>query len=804
VERIKIAYAEGKVGGHVQGITRSLAQFQFDVVIFGTSEANAQANMRTFQRAITDPMGGHVQYRPSGLGGSVISTYYHYLMSPPMQLFPVAGVQGRARAWTRPGGAITDEAYRYRATLMTKAWGTSDPTSYSSIVTSTGVDNEGGTMVVPASSIKGDGALGVLEVVGTMSSGDDVLKNAIVYKRKMRVGNNSDLDWIEAENMQDPVGGNYNYAVFCGIVWRAPEGDTNYPIDIVDDGFDTDSLTTAKMQADGDDLRVFNGGVEIDRWLYDMDNATTQVWCNLDFAVAISMTLNGGISSSIQSVVVNESIAGMPSTGIIKIDSEYLSYSSKNNSSKTFTISSRGYGNTTAASHSDSVATYWVQHDLWIVYGDAGASTPAVNDDYEPAFELSSTNGSWVYQEFGEDDGFRTAGWIVYNGWLGYYNGNRRAAADPWIEIGLGPAALGELYWYLHNPCQITNANFTNGESLRNVSAGFWTGEIRSSQNGSAWTTEYTIPDPAVAGVWDSWSRNEAITAGATYVSMYLQISTDVLNQDSLEAADCTLTLNPSYTPVVTVEAEIAYAWTQIGDAAASGNNYMRLGIPVSYLAITSSNTAGMDRTYTGKVSPLVIARCDVGTNYNVHWVVYVSNRVASWQTSRVVLLEGSTYWKCLYQFGEIDLPPFPIPDYVSEANIDSYIDTVFIELTFTRISGGGNIEVDAVCLAKADEWISHVYNSVDSTGLQESTDDTLVIDAVENITHTKDASDLVKQYWERQGVPLSQLAFDKRFDHRLRVVGFMDTSTYKYTPTYTFNVVLTGLFLTIFPFSET
>ena len=107
---------------------------------------------------------------------------------------------------------------------------------------------------------------------------------------------------------------------------------------------------------------------------------------------------------------------------------------------------------------------------------------------------------------------------------------------------------------YLYHPCGVTNANFTNGEKYATILSG-WVAQIESSVDGGSWTTEYSIPAPALASNWEAWNRNEALTAGSKYVATRLH-RLGSTGDNSLEASDCTVTLNGSYTPTLTIGSE--------------------------------------------------------------------------------------------------------------------------------------------------------------------------------------------------------------------------------------------------------
>jgi len=139
-----------------------------------------------------------------------------------------------------------------------------------------------------------------------------------------------------------------------------------------------------------------------------------------------------------------------------------------------------------------------------------------------------------------------------------FYGGNRGAAANPWVELGVYQTLNTQ--WgalQLYNPCGMTNADFTNGEKWADAfGVAFWPGspaQIRTSINGSSWTVEDTISSPAVANNWEAWSDNEALTAG----SLYLQLTgPPLIPVTFVECADCTVTLDNTYTPTITIGVE--------------------------------------------------------------------------------------------------------------------------------------------------------------------------------------------------------------------------------------------------------
>jgi hypothetical protein len=394
------------------------------------------------------------------------------------------------------------------------------------------------------------------------STSDDVAVWSVTATGQTRVVTNGGQDDAYPRLTIEPTGsktGSYNYKRFIPLRWRVDAAASSYPVDVGNDSFNTAALVTAgKMQSDGDDLRVMVDGVEVDRWLDGINTTTTKVWVNLSFQGKQEATLVSAIGAgdTVETLDVNEAVSGFPASGILMIDSEAFTYSGKNNALKRFTGVTRAAKGTTAAGHSGGATVWWCQREIWLLYGNAGASAPTVDDNYKPVFNLAtSTNTSWDYDEFGENDGLRTGAWVssepVSEDHI--WTANHEGEANPWEEMGL--AAIEEMtaYWRLYNPCGITSANFQNGEKYKGTAINPWcTAQICSS--GATWTVQYTIPSPTANFTWESWSWSGALASGATYVGLWLS-SLDG-SEGNVEVADVTLTLDSSHTPTLTIGAE--------------------------------------------------------------------------------------------------------------------------------------------------------------------------------------------------------------------------------------------------------
>jgi hypothetical protein len=208
---------------------------------------------------------------------------------------------------------------------------------------------------------------------------------------------------------------------------------------------------------------------------------------------------------------------------------------------------------------------------VWIKYGQQAASAPTVDSDYEPCFELDhSTNTSWLFEEFMEDDGLRPGSWAtqVIMRSPDFYGGNQYTTVDPWVEAGVRVYESGGLRTrgriYLYNPCEMTRANFgvsTNGEKYATDKAN-WNALIEDSPDGVTYSTKASIAAPAADSNWETWTEDvNPLTSGTKYVAIY-NSNQDSTSDNRIEAADCTITLDSSNTPTTDIGTEQGSSYT--------------------------------------------------------------------------------------------------------------------------------------------------------------------------------------------------------------------------------------------------
>lgn len=372
------------------------------------------------------------------------------------------------------------------------------------------------------------------------------------------------------------TGGN-RFSRFIAVWWGANKA-SGYPVDIVNGELDSRIIASNHSNALGNDIRVYVDHVETDYWLNGINSGATSIWVNLDFAVPAKASLAVGVGlEEITTLEMLEDIERFPWSGLLMIDSELFSYSGK--SGKFFTGVTRGLYGSTPSIHTMGVEVKWIQHHIMLEYGGDPLITPITPDNsLKPIFKLTSSNDTWVYEDFFEIGKNRSGAWVFQNnGWAFRYGGNQGADDESlYGELGIYlpqkyrssfEYSSASAMWYLFNPCGIIGADFSNGEKYTpyDVAAWptLWKCHIRYSSNFINWKMEYEIPYGA-ARTWEGWSYNTSSMPGSTkYIAMMLDASSGgptvpgVPSLDSaLECSDVTVTLADP--PITTIYPEIS------------------------------------------------------------------------------------------------------------------------------------------------------------------------------------------------------------------------------------------------------
>jgi hypothetical protein len=408
----------------------------------------------------------------------------------------------------------------------------------------------------------------------------------------------------------------FTYKRFIQVVNNSPDALIDYPINLTGSGLDTATLIGAgKMLASGDDLRIYVDGVEVKRWFGGggINSSTTKIWINWSQPANTDMTLGGAIASSgaitlIQlqnTAAVLALITSIPTTGNVLIGSEIFVYTGVNAANLQLTGVTRAERLTSEAAHSLGDAIKFVTHDVWLYYGYAAIAPYVVDDTKKPIISLNSTNTSWIYAEFQNNAGTRTASWkmkmVVFgntqatkdNRW---YTATENTYADPASVIGLWLRAAEELAWDLYQPCGVLTVTAT-GKKYRSeleVLCG-----LTASANGNEVVSN---PYPLtfwVEGfvfthlVWTALDTHSAVSVGQTvrYLRFRLSSSVNNISGAACEFADMTLALDSTKTPTVNLSSEASgFTLNSILSNAATGYTMeLELTLPLnSYIVVNT------------------------------------------------------------------------------------------------------------------------------------------------------------------------------------------------------------------------
>ncbi len=244
-------------------------------------------------------------------------------------------------------------------------------------------------------------------------------------------------------------------------------------------------------------------------------------------------------------------------------------------------------------------------------------------------------------------------------------------------------------------------------------------------------------------------------------------------------------------------------------DAAASNGEYATLD---GWAARTGSQqTIAWNSTYLGNISPIMAMRVAPGDDGV--WKVEIRLSVASTtilQTSNFdtdmwgFLSSSANSWEVYHQFNELTIPPFGIQEHITDVStpsVDDYVGNVFWRPHFERLSGSGDLHIDWILLARADDWLA-AFSTVEGPGrITHDGDPYLEVDAISGLVHSKEeATDAVWTLWESVGSPISDLVFRSSEDTRLRFI-LPGAFAWPYTPLFEFLITITGVHATVYPF---
>ena len=377
-------------------------------------------------------------------------------------------------------------------------------------------------------------------------------------------------------------GSNFAYQRFVTIYNKTSNLFTKYPIDVTGGGMDTAALVTAgKAQADGDDYQVFVDGVRVNRWFSAFNDAATTCWVNLDLKAKKEFSLKTAIpaSGAIGDIefkpiaAAKKAIKTLSNKGILLIDSELFTYDGVNITLCKVGNVTRATKGTSEDGHSANATIRFIEHDIWIVYGNPGEPAPTIDDTVKPIIDLStSTNESWVYAEFSDAAALRSGIWAgtvqrSTGKQSDIYTGNQLAEADPATEMGAvmnswqkGTKWQSEnaiIIWSLSHPAGVATVTFT-GEKYRYSTAFPTLAALQYQAATKAWATSVNETSPALAQTWTAFTQTNKSTGNRFNIRFIFSgsINAYASNYAAFAIESATLALTSANVPSITVAAE--------------------------------------------------------------------------------------------------------------------------------------------------------------------------------------------------------------------------------------------------------
>ena len=318
------------------------------------------------------------------------------------------------------------------------------------------------------------------------------------------------------------------------------------PYELTDGGLDVQTLIDAnKLQANGNDLRVWQDGSFADRWLYgvDSDSDPGKVWVNLALAPRTEGATNTTFDSDDTTLVFAQTRANLSflrqlkqvSNKTLLIESEAVIFDPANIDFLNYQITgmTRGAKNTTAVSHSTPQTVRQIEHDISILYGDSDMTAQDVDANFKPIFDLSSTNLAWSYSQYYDNTANRPGAWMpeilaTRTGMSYNYTDSMDTFINPANVLGLTMKGTpdfqvsneaGTLDWLFYHPAGITNVagnlayNTLDSDNSFPATVG-----LQYLQPDASWFLAYSDSNfPAQAS--DSWVTSDSfdVSLGATY-----------------------------------------------------------------------------------------------------------------------------------------------------------------------------------------------------------------------------------------------------------------------------------------------
>ena len=368
---------------------------------------------------------------------------------------------------------------------------------------------------------------------------------------------------------------------------------TAYPVNLIDDGSGTAVWNSGTLVAGGTiesaagyDVRVYVDNAEVPRWFGAFNTATTSVWSNVSLKPKVELTLRENLGTTSVSEILfvknkanYKSLTKLPAAGVLRTSTgERIAYTDCQ--PKDYKIAgtiTRATRNSSAGTVAKGGTVFWLEHDVYLLYGNSTATAPDQDDNYQPAITLvDSNNITHKWDTFGEGDGLRSLSWfpavISSRGKESYtYGGNQGTAdTDPFTDMGMaakwymyGNRAQSEscnLVWDLYHPVGGTQIIY-NGEFYKATSSyPSYRRVMRAAANKTSYTQVTNLAAPTTAASWESFAGTTTFSGAYPKWRWQLQGGLAAITDNAayLEVNDFTLSLSPTNRPVVTMASQEA------------------------------------------------------------------------------------------------------------------------------------------------------------------------------------------------------------------------------------------------------
>lgn len=327
--------------------------------------------------------------------------------------------------------------------------------------------------------------------------------------------------------------GDFAHRRFVLLYNRVQRRLNHYPVELTGavsaaTGWDTQAEVGAgRMQADGDDLRVYVNGREVDRWFSNINQTNTHLWIVVDMPPMARTYLNANINAGDTRLRITDrrTVGSFPERdGYILLQDavagdEIVGYRKFNG--RAFKRCRRGLCDTADVGHlAANVTIYFLPLIVWVYYGNPAMTAPWQDDDYMPAFALdTSWNGTWDWDAFGDDNGKQAARWQRTQGGklrelrsITPYTGNQGTMASPWVEMGLqttkdNPAPPGEYHsrWVFDSDVGIATVDY-NGEHREDHADDLFYLKCKDWLENQGWATVNSNSLSGSVGAWAAWA----------------------------------------------------------------------------------------------------------------------------------------------------------------------------------------------------------------------------------------------------------------------------------------------------------